>query len=203
MEVLFREARQRRRRRWIRAGIAVGIILLVGLAIVLGHRSIRPSSQKGQPHPASHASATPADCVAGQLEGAGSWQGATGTMLGRVDLTNVSDQSCGLSGYLNVSLISQSGSVLPVTIQHATSNASGGVGSPIVGAPRALVLVPGRSASFLIQWQNWCGPPPGQLSVRAALPNGQSMVVAPTMPWGVTNCLSPSSKSYLAVGPLQ
>jgi hypothetical protein len=89
----------------------------------------------------------------------GEMQGAHGD----IEFTNVGSHPCVLRGLPRVAIVQADGTSLPVQMVQ-TANLSL---SPVV-------LPSGRldAADLVVFWANWCGPPPGPLSVRVTLAAG-------------------------------
>jgi hypothetical protein len=89
----------------------------------------------------------------------GEMQGAHGD----IEFTNVGSGPCILSGLPQVAIVQADGTSLPVQLVLAPDLSL----SPVV-------LPSGRldAADLVVFWANWCGPPPGPLSVRVTLATG-------------------------------
>jgi hypothetical protein len=99
------------------------------------------------------ASATPIPkCMATQLKGTQSWQGALGTEVGHIELTNTSPETCSMYGYVGFTPISSTGQSLPVNVVHKEglncSPPEGFCTPPGEGPPLTVSLSPGQSAFF-------------------------------------------------------
>jgi hypothetical protein len=111
--------------------------------------------------PASARGSTPgaptAQCAASSLRLQGGRQGggAVGVAQGAVSLTNTGTTSCTLSGIPTVQLLRANSTAL------AVRNAA-----PATPLEKALDLAPGKSATLVVEWTNWCGSPPGPLDIR-------------------------------------
>jgi len=146
LEALIKEARERQLRRRLLGAAAVAIAAAIGLgiyALVIGG-----SAGDG-------ASGTPSTagaplCRSSQLSATAGLNGAVGTMLGPVTLTNTSGGACSLpSGLPRVRILWQ-GRVLPAR-EVAGFRASGETPVP--------VLAPHSTATITMDWSNWCGKP--------------------------------------------
>jgi hypothetical protein len=82
---------------------------------------------------------------------------------GDLEFTNVGSGPCILRGLPRVAIVQADGTSLPVQQVVAPDLSL----SPVV-------LPPGRpdAADLVVFWANWCGPPPGPLSVRVTLAVG-------------------------------
>jgi hypothetical protein len=132
-------------------------------------------------------------------------QGATGSLVGGVNLLNVGSASCSLLGWPTVSFTGAAASTTPVRVKKLPrSSASVDVLADPPGSLRA--LAPGKSASVSLWWSNWCGPgsaptgspptPPDHLKLTLA--GGTSVVVRLVQ---APRCDAPQSASLLSVGP--
>jgi hypothetical protein len=123
-----------------------GAVTLAFLALILGAcggASVRTDGARTSTATAAVDLARTPPCRARQLTGSGGWQGATQTMLGGFTLTDIGHAACSLSGYLGVSLTSQSGQSLSVTARHSSQSESGGMNERAVSKQPTVMLVPG------------------------------------------------------------
>lgn len=200
-ERVIPEARRRQHRRWLLFG-SIGAVLVAGsvVAITLSLTGGRSTASRPSSTPAAEPTA-PA-CRAAQLSATGWWEGATNSMLGRIWLTNAGDRRCSLQGYPVVVLRAQNGASLPVVLQHAQPKLT----PDRVSHPAAVVLAPNQSqsASFALQWWNWCKAPPGELTVRLEVPNDSQLSVVPENVGfsGTPGCLSANAPSKILVAPI-
>jgi hypothetical protein len=137
---------------------------------------------------------------AAQVWCAGAWlriragrEGGQGASYGFIEFTNVGSRPCALRGLPRVALVKTGGKSLPVRQARAPDLSF-----------RPIVLPPGRPdpADLVVSWVNWCGPPPGLLSVRITLPSGGVV----TGPFNgppdydfVPPCLAPGQPSTISV----
>ncbi|HKU56860.1 MAG TPA: DUF4232 domain-containing protein [Gaiellaceae bacterium] len=152
LELLIKEARQRRLRRRLLGAAAVAIAAALGLAvyaITLGDESSATNSASTKPV------GVPL-CRSGQLAGSAGFQGATGTLLGSVTLQNTSSVACSLPQGRPLVTVSWRGKVLPTQERNMLT------GPPW---PPAHALAPERRASVYWQWFS-CG---GQGAPRVAV----------------------------------
>jgi hypothetical protein len=129
--------------------------------------SASPSAQPSAP-PASASPAGEASCGGNQLAGAiTAWEGAAGSRIGTVIVTNNSQDACRLAGPPGAALIDGSGTVLAAS-------------SGPVGGAANLELPAGARAQLLIAVANWCNDPPRPpVSIGLTLPDGTRLVVEP------------------------
>ena len=146
----------------------------------------------------------PPKCAASHLVATGFWEGATTSMAGTIWLTNKGSSPCSLRGYLPITLRTQSGRELSVSVRHAGATL---LPKPILH-PRSVTLAAGvpQSASFLFQWWDWCGSDPGPPSVHVAISSRASLDVAPVETGfvGTAGCLTPGEHkpSWIALTPV-
>jgi hypothetical protein len=146
LEALIKEARARQLRRRLLGAAGVAIVSAAGLAVyaltISGGNQAATAS--GAPI------GTPPLCRSSELSATAGLNGATGTMLGPVTLTNVGGSACSLpTGRPRVRILWH-GKVLP-------ARESGGTNfSP---APPLRVLTPHSKAAIFMGWSNWCGKP--------------------------------------------
>ena len=143
-------------------------------------------------------------CHASQLGSRLSLQGATGSLVGGVDLTNGGPRACALLGRPAVSFV---GATEPVMVLAAAPQT--GPDDALLDSPGSLrALAPGKTALVTLWWSNWCGrgadsggrggvPP---TAIRLGLPGG-TVVVLPLR--GASRCDDPHAPSTIQVGPFQ
>jgi hypothetical protein len=110
-----------------------------------------------------------------------------------VRLTSRAGAGCSLRGYPTIQLLDQQSRPLPTR--------TGRYGR---GQVAGVLLRPGTAATVAFVWSNWCGPRPGRLGLRVALPGGGSLVpaVAAGTPRGLAaRCDAPGAPSTLSHGP--
>jgi Protein of unknown function (DUF4232) len=82
---------------------------------------------------------------------------------GDIEFTNVGSGPCVLRGVPQVAIVQADGTSLPVQQELAPDLSL----SPVVLPSGQL-----NAADLVVFWANWCGPPPGPLSVRVTLATG-------------------------------
>ena len=152
----------RARRRMVRNGLAsvlaIGLVVagasagLAGLGVLGGPNTV-PGATGGIHTPAP--AFTASSCTAGDLRATASLQGAAGSVVGSIHLTNFSSKTCTLSGRPTITLFSSVGHVLTV---HAVDVAPQWRAD---GAPRpntwpVVNLRPGAAAAVRVRWSNEC-----------------------------------------------
>ena len=139
-------------------------------------------------------------CSRGQLALSDQTQGAAGSVLGSLVITNVSASPCTMSGHPRVALIDANGSPLAVsrveTLPWWNVNRTGKPpGWPVV------TLQPRASAAIRVRWSNWCG---AARSAAWSVPLPWLGVNLPPEPArGIPPCNGPGQPSTLEVGPFE
>jgi Protein of unknown function (DUF4232) len=132
-------------------------------------------------------------------------QGATGSLVGGINLLNAGSAPCSLLGWPTVSFTGAAASTTPVQVKELPrSPAPLNVLADPPGSLRA--LAPGKAASVSLWWENWCGPasvPTGSPGtspdgLKLTLAGGTSVVVPLAQ---APRCDAPQSPSLLSVGP--
>lgn len=157
--------------------------------------------------PMPAASATPvvappgtATCAPIDLQASASWEGATGSMAGEVDIQNVGSSDCVVNGP-------------PRMIELRTDNARLDVAyHPASQASQPVLLRPKDHAIATLTWMNWCGANQPVTSVSLTLPDGQGPIEAepggasgPIGPGisGLPRCDAPGTVSSLGASAFQ
>jgi len=181
----------------VAAAVAAAVlVLLAGPLAVLAPAAPRAGAA-ASPLP-------PGACPTRSLAASGSWQGATGSMLGAIDLANLGRRTCALRGYATVTLRNQAGRVLRVTVTPVGQRLL----PPAMKRPPLVTLPPLQQPGAVVplQWFNWCGPAPGTIGVALTLPGGGRLAVHPISLVGgfngVARCDEARRASRLFVGPI-
>jgi hypothetical protein len=90
-------------------------------------------------------------------------QGESQGAHGDIEFTNVGSRPCVLRGLPEVSIVAANGKSLPVRLVRDPGVSLG----PVVLPADTL-----DAADLVVFWANWCGRPPGPLSVWITLPAG-------------------------------
>jgi Domain of unknown function (DUF4232) len=97
-------------------------------------------------------------------------EGEEGGAHGDIEFTNTGSRPCALRGLPQLAIVQARGIPLPVRLIRAQDLSL----SPVVLPPGAL-----DAADLVVFWANWCGRPPGPLSVRVTLPAGGGLIAGP------------------------
>jgi len=144
------------KRRIVLNSAAIGMVVVaLGVGAFAGVRTL---GNGRAPTGGSLASsgATPA-CTSGQLRAVGSLQGAAGSRIGKIDVTNFSDKTCTLSGRPTITLLDSN--LKPITSGVTITNSAPGWQvnrSPQPAGWPVVTLAPGKVASVRLRWSNWC-----------------------------------------------
>jgi hypothetical protein len=180
LEALIKEARERQLRRRLLGAAGIAIVSAIGLgvyAITIGGGSpTRPTD--------GSASGGPPLCRSAQLSGFAEFNGAAGSILGPVMISDRSPSACSLPSGRPVVRISSAGK-RPRIVESRQSL------SPKL-APR---LRRGAMAEVFVQWFNWCGRPPTAIT----LVFGEGLRVTAHLTKTQPPCGDPALPSGLAV----
>jgi hypothetical protein len=164
------------------------------LAVVLVLMLIAPTTASAQMAPPVQL--PPGACMTSQL--AVSFvesQGAAGTILDVLALTNVSGTACVLNGYVTVHMLDASSAPMPTV-----SVPGGGIFSGFPG-PSPVMLAPGAAAPFGITWSD---VPTG---AETTCPAADSLLITP--PGQITSLsltgvtIAPCNSGTIRVGPIR
>jgi len=142
----------------------------------------------------------PNACRASTLRSRVRWQGATGSLLGSIRITNVGKTTCALRGVPTVQLDDANGVLLKVdemSAQPLWKQLGNGRprGWPIVQMP------PHGTAQVFVQLRNWCITGVKPLFFRTYLPGVGDAIPAPVKI--NLRCDAPGQPATLAVGPVE
>lgn len=188
------------------ASTLVLLLALAGLAVASA-RAAAPTIPWLDQRPVKASAHPPlvAPCRADRLHAHLFLQGATGSLVGGVDLTNAGRSACSLLGWPRLSFTGATAAATRVRIKRlARPPQPPDVLADPPGSLRA--LAPGKSASVSLFWSNWCGPgnpgggnastPPDGL--RIAFASHTSLVVPLAQ---APRCDQPQAPSSLSVAP--
>jgi hypothetical protein len=198
-------ARARRRivRNALASVVAVGLIIvgasagLAGLGVLRGPNTVLPRGRSSTP-------AVPtSSCVTAELSATASLQGAAGSVVGSIDVTNDGARSCTVEGRPVVTIASSprhdlTPRVDDVAPQWKVDGASTPHGWPIVR------LRPGATASIRVRWTNECPQLAGPALWSVDLGSGKgSLDVFGADATAPPPCNGPAVPSTLEVGPFE
>lgn len=125
--------------------------------------STSPGQHSAGPGTASATASAALPCAASVLRIRAGREGENQGAHGDVEFTDVGSRPCVLRGLPGVAIIQAGRGSLAVRLVRAPNLSL----SPVV-------LPPGRldAADLAVYWANWCGRPPGRLSIRVTLATG-------------------------------
>jgi hypothetical protein len=159
------------RARWRSLTYAV-VTCVVVVAVAVGATvALRSIPEAPVDRPGDTGANAPSACAADQLTASAVVEGAAGSRVGTITLSNASAATCTLAGRPSFSLVGRDGN--PIT---------SGIRFMPKAQPSEVVLSPGQTATVMFGWSNWCsaGPPPswgmeapggGQISVAGLGPD--------------------------------
>jgi hypothetical protein len=153
--------RVRRRVALNAAGVGIIVVALAagafaGMRALGGPRTSPPLNGSNTPSVQPTTSASD-PCTSGKLRANGSIQGAAGSRVGAISLTNFSDKTCTLEGTPEITLLDQNLNPITSDVTFGSSPAGWEAdGSPQPASWPVVTLAPGDSASVRIDWSNWC-----------------------------------------------
>ena len=194
------------RRSW-RNACAAGAALAVlwpGVAAAAGQRPVVPWSST-RPVKASASPSLAPPCRAHDLHAHLFLQGATGSLVGGVNLLNAGPRPCSLLGWPTVSFRGSAARAEKWRVKKlAASPAPPDVLADPPGSLRA--LQPGKSAGVSVFWSNWCGPGATPTGTQSAPPDaivlglaGGTRIALPVV--HAPRCDAPPDPSLVSVGP--
>jgi hypothetical protein len=144
-------------------------------------------------------------CQAHDLEAHLFLQGATGSLVGGVNLVNAGSSSCSLVGWPTLTFAGHAASVEKWQVKKLAASPS--PPEAIADPPGSLrALQPGKTAGVAIFWSNWCGPgstatgaggdPPAAMVI--GLGSGTSLAVPVAH---APRCDAPRDPSTVSIGP--
>src|SRR5204863_3486963 len=166
-----------RRLSWRRGCAAAGVLALVSAAAaaaappaVVPWLDQRPVRAAASPRPAPL-------CRAGDLRARLFLQGATGSLVGGVDLLNAGSLPCALVGWPEVALTGAAAAATGWQVKRIARapTAPDALADP-PGSLRA--LAPGKSATLSLFWSNWCGPGSEPAGSSGTPPDGITLILA-------------------------
>jgi Protein of unknown function (DUF4232) len=198
----------RARRRVVRNGLTT--VLAVGLIVAgasAGLGALRGPSDGGPAVTPTVHSPTPAPstraCTAADLGAKAALGGAAGSVVGFVDLTNLSASTCTLTGRPVLTITNSAGQSVPVSVNAVEPQWQVNGASPPHGWP-VVRLQPRSVAEIRVAWANACPQLAGPARWNIGLKGGDATVqevgsVVSSPP----PCNGPSQPSDLQVGPFE
>ncbi len=129
-----------------------------------------PEPARPTPRPVQAGTRT---CGPGDLAATAEWQGATGSMAGGIQVTNVSSTACVLEGPPKLVVIEAGKRTMVTAYVPGAGPGPAGTEPPGPG-----LLEPGDRGSWWLFWSNWCGADLLPTAVRVSLPGGNGTLVA-------------------------
>jgi hypothetical protein len=196
-------ARRRVARNALSSVAAAALIIIGASAGLAGLGSLRgPDVTLSDPSGVQSPLSTPS-CGAANLRATAALEGAAGSVLGSIDLTNVGSSTCTLSGRPVLTILSSAGLEVPVDVVEAVPQWQAD-GSPTPPGWPVVSLRPGSAATIRVRWSNACP----QLSDPALWKvdlgtEGGSVDVSGADATFPPPCNGPSEPSTLEVGPYE
>jgi hypothetical protein len=142
-------------------------------------------------------------CAATDLDARAALEGAAGSVLGSVEVTNRSAETCTLEGRPTLTLFSAAGHELQTEVVDAPAQWQADGASAPDGWP-VVTLDPGSAAALRVRWTNPCPQLSAPALWRVDLGNGMGTVdvfgADTTYP---PPCLGPTEPSTFELGPFE
>jgi hypothetical protein len=205
-------ARRARRRIAVNAVATSAVVLLAAAGVVAGVRALRDTGSSPivvPPAASSTTSPTPTpqqvgSCAASQLRAVASTDGAAGSRIGAVAITNVSAVTCTLSGTPSITLLEQSSQPITSDVSLGTSPAAWQAdASPTPPGWPVVTLAPRSAASFRIRWSNWCPQGRAVPTWQLTAPGGGTLAIDGFFAASAPPCNGPGMPSTIDVGPYE
>jgi hypothetical protein len=185
-------------------GLLAGVLLPVCAAASAAPPRVVPWLNERPPKASAHPPLA-APCRARNLRAHLFLQGATGSLVGGVNLVNTGSRPCSLLGWPTVSLAGSATAGEQWRVKRLAASPS--PVEAIADPPGSLqALRPGKAAGTAIVWSNWCGPgstpagspgvPPTKLLL--GLMSGTTIAIPLTH---APRCDQPNDPSTVSVGP--
>jgi hypothetical protein len=198
---LLARARRRMARNALSSFVVVGVLVvgastgLAGLGALRGPDQVTPGSSSGTHSPAPAGS----DCTAEDLRATSALDGAAGSVVGSVQLTNLSTRTCTLNGRPTVSPFDPQDRGLAVDVVEVQPQWQVD-GTPMPESWPVVRLDPGDVGSIRIRWGNACPQLSGPARLSMDLGDGKGALdVSASAP----PCLGSGEPSTLEVGPFE
>jgi hypothetical protein len=194
--------------------VAGAAVMVVAGALFVGFKAINQPDEENiggtptptganQTQPAGSGAGGVAKCTAGQLRAVGTFEGAAGSRIGAVVLTNFSDTTCTLRGRPVITLLKSARQPITSGVTFLRSDAAWQVEDrPQPAGWPTVKLHPGAAASVRIRWDNWC--PQGRAAPlwHVGIP-GSGTVNVNGFDGDAPPCNGPTMPSHVEVGPFE
>ena len=148
----------RARRRIVRNGLAsvlaVGLLVAGASGALAGLGAFRGASEVPRGH-SSNPVASTSSCIAANLRATASLDGAAGSVVGSIDLTNAGAETCTLEGRPVLTLFRSPSQEVTVRVNEVNPQWQENASSPPPGWP-VVSLRPGAAAAIRVRWTNAC-----------------------------------------------
>jgi len=154
--------------------------------------------------PSSSPSALAQPCTSAELRAVASLEGAAGSRLGTIDLSNLSGTTCTLTGTPVITLLDQNLQPITAGVDFTSTEPTWQVNaSPQPPGWPVVTLAPGGVASVRTGWSNWC--PDGRAAPlwRVAIPGSGEVDVNGIGSVSPPPCNGPGQPSTIQVGPFE
>jgi hypothetical protein len=198
-------ARARRRivRNALASVVAAGLIIvgasagLAGLGVLRGPNTVLPGGHSSPPAVSTRS------CVAADLRASASLQGAAGSVVGSIDVTNVGARTCTLEGRPLLTIFSSPGHEVTLRVVGTAPQWKADGASPPRGWP-VVRLRPRAAAAIRVQWTNACPQLAGPALWSVDLGSGNGTLdVFGADAVSPPPCNGPALPSTLEVGPFE
>jgi Domain of unknown function (DUF4232) len=203
---MLARARRRIARNALASVVAAGLIVVgasAGLTTLGALRSpdrVVPEGSSGQHSPAPPASNP--SCSAADLRATARLEGAAGSVLGSVDITNLGAEVCTLTGRPVVTIFTSAGDQLSPHVQEVPPQWQVDGRSPPQGWP-VVSLRPGAAAAIRIRWNDPCPQLSDPAVWSVGLSGGGTLDVGNADTTPPPPCLGTAEPSMLEVGPFE
>ena len=193
---------------------AVGAGLAAAAIVVGAFAGVHALRGAGTPQPVPPAASTSTGatpkpspsvtppCDSSSLRATLALQGAAGSRVGSISVTNTSPTQCTLEGTPTIALYDATGQPVTSGVTYSSSSPSWQVNaSPTPRGWPTVTLDPNGSASVRIGWSNWCGQ--GTPSWKMSTPDGGTIDIAGVNAVSTPPCNGPGMPSRIDVGPFE
>jgi len=192
------------------AGAAGGIVVVIVVGSVFGVRALTRPAAGGFTHsgPSTNALTTTTTavprCTAGQLRAVGALQGAAGSRIGSITLTNLSNKTCTLTGTPTLRLLDMNLHPITTGVAFGDSPAyweANGLAKPN-GWP-VVTLAPFKAAMIRVRWDNWCPQGRSAPMWQVVIPGSSAVNVNGFEAQDPPPCNGPGQPSHIDRGPFE